>query len=117
MVNLAAGATKNITHKMPEKDFEIWINETTSIRIRRVTQSGRLASFSVVLITLHGEEWIDVCRFDTAHGCPHQDIIGKNGGLLQKVWYDQLTPKEVFSLAITKFQNEHERIKSNYFAH
>ncbi len=37
---------------MPEKDFEIWINETTSIRIRRITQSGRLASFSVVLVVL-----------------------------------------------------------------
>lgn len=102
---------------MPEKNFEIWINETTSIRIRRVTQSGRLAAFSVVLITLHRGEWIDVGRFDTAHGCPHQDIIGKRGGLLQKVWYDGTTPKKVFALAITKFKNEHERIKSNYFAH
>lgn len=102
---------------MPEKGFEIWINETTSIRIRRITQSGRLASFSVVLIVLDGDRWIDIGRFDTAHGCPHEDVIGKKAGLLQKVWYDQSSPKEVFAFAITKFQNEHERIKSNFFAH
>jgi len=102
---------------MPEKEFQIWIDAATAIRIRRFTQSGRLASFAVILVILHDGEWIDISRFDTAHGCPHQDILGKSAGLLQKVWYDDLTSKEVFALAINTFRRNHDNIKSNYFAH
>jgi hypothetical protein len=65
----------------------------------------------------HDEEWVDVQRSDTAHGCPHQDILGKKGGLLQKVWYDDLISKEVFTLAISTFKSNHEKIKEDFFAH
>ena len=102
---------------MPEKNFEIWINSTTAVRVFRNTISGRLVSFAIVLLVNHDEEWVDVQRFDTAHGCPHQDIFGKKGGLLQKVWYDDLSSKEVFTLAISTFKSNHEKIKEDFFAH
>jgi hypothetical protein len=101
---------------MPEKNFEIWIDSSTAIRVYRNTISGRLVSFAVVLLNLHNGEWVDIQRFDTAHGCPHRDILGKKGGLLQKIWYDDLSSKEVFALAISIFESNYEQIKRDYFA-
>jgi len=70
----------------------------------------------VVLLVFDGEAWIDVGRFDSAHGTPHQDILGKRKGLREKVWYDDLTAKQVFALAISTFRNNHDEIKNDYFA-
>jgi len=99
---------------MPEKDFQIIIDAETVIRVYLHTHRGRLVGFSVVLIVLHRGEWIDVGRFDSAHGIPHQDVLGKKAGLRDKVWYDNLTPKEVFALAISTFRQHHEQIKKDY---
>ncbi len=102
---------------MPERDFEIWIDGTTAVRIYQHTHRARLASFAVVLVVLLEGKWVAVGRFDTAHGIPHRDVLGQKGGLLEKVWYDDLPPKDVFGLAIETFQNDHERIKNDYFSH
>jgi hypothetical protein len=101
---------------MPEKEFEIWIDGTTAIRIHQDTHRGRLASFAVVLVALLEGKWIAVGRFDTSHGIPHQDILGRRGRLLEKVWYDDLPPKDVFGLAIETFQKNHEQIKNDYLS-
>jgi len=69
---------------MPEKDFEILINSETAIRVYRNTVSGRLVTFAIVLLIYHGDDWIDIQRFDTAHGCPHQDILGKKADCYKK---------------------------------
>jgi len=102
---------------MPERDFEIWIDGTTAIRIYQSTHRGRLVSFVVVLVALIEGKWIAVGRFDTAHGIPHQDILGYKEGLLEKVWYDDAAPKDVFGLAIATFQENHEQIKNDYLSH
>jgi len=97
--------------------FEILINAETVIRVYRNTESGRLISFAIVLLIYHGDDWIDIQRFDTAHGCPHLDILGKKGGLLQKIWYDDLSSKQVFALAISTFKLNYEKIKAQFLAH
>lgn len=95
---------------MPESAFNICLENDVRILVIRSTQKGRYVSFAVVL-TIHSEQgWLDVARFDTAHGIPHQGILGKKGGLLQKVWYDDISPKEVFHLAIKTFQKDYELI-------
>jgi len=66
------------------KFFEIVINPITVILIFQHSHLGRLVSFSVVLLILHDDGWIDVGPFDSAHGTPHQDILGKTE-ILSKV--------------------------------
>ena len=102
---------------MPQKVYEIVVNLSTVIRVFSDTHRGRLVSFSIVLLIFHDDEWIDIGRFDSAHGTPHQDVMGKKKGLLEKVWYDNLTAKEVFALAISTYRKNHEQIKNDYFAH
>jgi hypothetical protein len=95
---------------MPDSAFNIWLENDVRILVIRSTQKGRYVSFAVVLTIQTEQGWLDVARFDTAHGIPHQDILGKKGGLLQKVWYDDISPKEVFHLAIKTFQKDYELI-------
>jgi len=101
---------------MPQKVYEIVVNLATVIRVFSDTHRGRLVSFSIVLLIFHDDEWIDVGRFDSAHGTPHQDIMGKKKGLREKVWYANLTSKQVFALAISTYRKNHEQIKNDYFA-
>ncbi len=101
---------------MPESSFFIWINPERRILVLRSTHKGRYRSFSVVLMLMTSEGWVDVSRFDSAHGIPHRDILGQRNGLLQKVWFDDISPKEVFHLGIQTFRYEHERIIAKYFA-
>jgi hypothetical protein len=99
---------------MPDQDFEIWLSGETKILIFRRTERGRYTSFAVVLMHLHDGGWTDVARFDSAHGIPHQDVLGHKSGLIQKIWYDTLTPKQAFKLAIKNFQENHETIIVQY---
>jgi hypothetical protein len=51
-----------------------------------------------VVLTIQTEKgWIDVARFDAAHGIPHQDVLGKKAGLLQKIWYAIYLRKKYFT--------------------
>ncbi len=101
---------------MPQKVFEIVINPTTVIRVFQHSHLGRLVGFSVVLLILHEDEWIDVGRFDSAHGTPHRDVLGKTKGLREKVWYDEFTPRQVFALAIATFRKNHAQISHDFLA-
>jgi len=47
-----------------------------------------------------------VCRIATS--------LEKQKGLLQKVWYDDISPKIVFHLAIETFKKDYERIITDY---
>jgi len=47
-----------------------------------------------------------VCRIATS--------LEKQKGLLQKVWYDDVSPKIVFHLAIETFKEGHEHIIADY---
>jgi hypothetical protein len=75
---------------MPDSAFNVWLENDVRILIIRSTQKGRYVSFAVVLTIQTEQGWIDVARFDTAHGIPHQDVLGKKAGLLQKIWYDDI---------------------------
>jgi len=99
---------------MPENTFEIWLSGETKTLIFRSTERGRYTSFVVVLMHVLGDRWCDVGRFDSAHGVPHQDILGKKSGLIQKIWYDTISSKQAFKLAIKTFQEHHENIISSY---
>jgi hypothetical protein len=79
---------------MPESSFFIWINPERRILVLRSTTKGRYNSFSVVLMVLTSEGW----------------------GLLQKLWFDEISPKEAFHLGIQTFQDDHERIIAEYYA-
>ncbi len=101
---------------MPQKEFEIWLDAVTRLLIRRETRGGRLVDFAVVLLALVEREWIDIGRFDSAHGLPQEDVLGLRAGLIEKIWYDEISGREVFQLAIQKFRQDHEEIRRHFLS-
>lgn len=64
---------------MPEKEWEIAFGEFALI-VRRETKGGETLNFAVVLLAFVGGRWVDVTRYDTAHGYAHRDVLGFNEG-------------------------------------
>lgn len=99
---------------MPEDNFEIWLDNETKILVIRHTDKGHYVAFAVVLVLLTETGWVQIGRFDTAHGTAHQDVLGRKAGLLQKIWLDHLSPRQAFQLAISTFEQNYERIRDQY---
>lgn len=97
---------------MPLKEFQIWIDGFTFIRARRLNRGSDILSFAIVLMALDGEVWVDpasIRRTDTRIG---MFLVKK--GLLEKIWYRDLGPDEVFALAIETFRNESDSIREQF---
>ena len=102
---------------MPDKEFEIWLDATTRLLVRRDTQGGAILGFAVILLAMIDGEWVDIARFDTAHGCPHEDVLGRKAGLLQKIWHDHLSYRQAYENAIMRCRDEYESIRQQYLSH
>ena len=114
---LPAKPRGDILPRMPQKEFEIWLDGATRLLICRETHGGRLVEFTVVLLAMLDGVWVDIGRFDCAHGCPHEDVLGRKAGLLQKVWYDNLSYRQAYEWAIIRFRDDYENIRQQYLAH
>jgi len=55
-----------------------------------------MIEFAVVLLAFLSGKWINITRYDTAHGTPHRDILGANQGLRFKRWMDDIGFAEAF---------------------
>ncbi len=64
---------------MPEKRYvlPVWID--TRIRHYHRTERGRVVQFLVQLEVEVREDWREVLRYDTAHGCAHIDRFNIGG--------------------------------------
>lgn len=92
---------------MPEKEFVIWL-ESGRILAWRAIRDGELIAFRVVLLVEIQGETFCVSRYDTAHGIPHQDILGLRGGTLAKDWFFDSSVGEVFQHAVHDLQKNAE---------
>jgi hypothetical protein len=93
---------------MPQKDFVIWLNETTYIAVDFTTVQGIMVSFVIrlMIITQDGEH--NVARYDTAHGTPHRDIISPTNRVIQKDWLIDLEFHDAMAYGIDDFKQNHE---------
>jgi len=101
---------------MPEKR---WIKPfgPFALLVRRVTENGRVKSFSVVLIVFDEGRWTDISRYDTAHGYAHRDVLGRNEGLRGKLKLPNMTVNEAFRYAIRDLEKNATVYLADYEAH
>jgi hypothetical protein len=76
---------------------------------------GRVVSFVVRLMRVEGGEEANVARYDTAHGTPHRDVIGKRAGLLSKAWYIDAGLDSVLREAVEDLRRNYEDYIRTYF--
>lgn len=57
-----------------------------AIRVGFDLERGRVMDFTVQLECWIEDRWRPIVRYDTAHGCPHRDILDWEGGVAEKLW-------------------------------
>jgi len=72
-----------------------------AIQVYFETASGIIINFVAKLVFELNKRDYEIIRFDTAHGCPHKDVLNVEGKLIRKIWYDFLDYKQALDVAIT----------------
>ena len=81
---------------MALKEWEIPLPDGFILLIRKETLFGKWIGFAVVL-AFEGE---CITRYDTAHGRPHRDLLGKEKGWIGKEICSTMEMKAAFEYAI-----------------
>lgn len=101
---------------MPKKEWIVFFGEF-QLLVRRRTELGEVISFAVVLLYLHKGHWIDISRYDTAHGYPHRDVLGLREGLRGKLRVSRLSTKQAFRYALRDLKENAENYLEDFLAH
>ena len=101
---------------MPPKEWIVPLEEF-ELRIRRRTEGGKTVSFAVVLFALLDGNWVNISRYDTAHGYAHRDVLGLNDGLRGKLLMSRLTTSGAFAYAIHDLTENAKIYLEDFLAH
>ena len=100
---------------MPDKEFTQWLDNALLAASWRTVQ-GEVSTFCVLLLVEIEGLTHCVARYDSAHGTPHQDILGIKKGLLEKEWFFESSNREVLQYAIRDFKSHADDYISFYRA-
>lgn len=101
---------------MPDKEWTVPFGNF-ALLIRRETRDGVMVDFAVVLVVFIGENWVDVTRYETAHGYAHRDVQGQNEGLRGKLRLPKVTYEEAFDYAIRDLKQNATIYLADFLAH
>jgi len=99
---------------MIKKVIKIPLDKDSRIIVVFQRERNEIINFVVVLETklknfgYEFEEWIQVLRFDSAHGYPHMDKMDKYGNKVEIIKFDYLTNKEALTISIDLIKNNYK---------
>ena len=93
---------------MPKKYYTIKLSEGIEIHVYFETLNGLVINFVVKLVLRIKGKYYEVIRFDSAHQCPHKDILNANGTILRKIWFDFIDNRQGLDLAIKDLKDNYE---------
>jgi hypothetical protein len=93
---------------MPKKYYRIELGGGMEIQVLFETAGGWVINFVVKLIMVFGGMHYEVVRYDSAHDCPHKDILDIDRSVKRKVWFELLDNKQALDLAIKDLKDNHE---------
>ncbi|MCL5029458.1 MAG: hypothetical protein M1480_10645 [Bacteroidetes bacterium] len=105
---------------MIKKVIKIQLDKDSRIIVVFQREKTEIINFVVVLETKiknfkeNKNEWMQVLRFDNAHGYPHMDKLDKNGNKIEVVKVDYLTNKEALSIAVDLIKNNYNEFISAF---
>ncbi len=99
---------------MPKKYFVIDISQNIEIHVYLETMNGVVVNYVVKLLRLQDKTYHEIIRYDNAHGCPHKDILDKNGKVLRKVWYDFFDNQQGLDMAVKDLKDNSELYIERY---
>src|ERR1035437_2912246 len=99
---------------MPKRYYVIVFRNGVETHVVFETNQGILVRYVVKLVIKHKGNYHEVIRFDSAHDCPHKDILGENGKVKRKVWFELLDNKQGLDLAIKDLKDNYEMYVERY---
>ena len=93
---------------MPIRYYVIEIVQGCEIHVFFETFRGLLVRYVVKLVLKQPDGYHEVIRFDTAHDCPHKDILGTDGKVQRKVWFETLDNQQGLDMAIKDLKDNSE---------
>jgi hypothetical protein len=99
---------------MPDRYYVIAFRNGLEAHVFFETNQGILVRYVVKLVIKQTDRYHEVIRFDSAHNCPHKDIIGNDGKVLRKVWFELLDNKQGLDLAIKDLKDNYEMYVERY---
>ena len=93
---------------MPLESYRILLRPGLLLYVTFVQERGQVISFAVLLVAEAAGGLVNVARYDTAHGMPHRDVLGRKKGLLAKHWFPNVPLGRILGLAISDFKANHE---------
>lgn len=99
---------------MPSKRYEIRLSDDLFIAVEIVMAAGRVISFCVRLMLVRAGCEHNVARYDTAHGVPHRDVLGRGGKLIQKTWFPDQPLESVLNQAVDDFRLHYQQYEKTW---
>lgn len=99
---------------MPIRYYVIELASGVEIHVFFETEQGILLRYVVKLVIKQDDGYHEVIRFDSAHDCPHKDILGANGKVKRKVWFESLDNKQGLDVAIRDLKDNFEMYVERY---
>ena len=99
---------------MPTKYFKIVLLAGSEIHVFFETANGIIINFVVKLVIYSGNRYYEIVRYDSAHDCPHKDILDKEGQVIRKVWFELLDNKQALDLAIKDLKDNYEIYRERF---
>lgn len=100
---------------MPRKYYKIVITDDVEIHVSFETLHGALIGFVVKLVLKVGDSLFELVRFDSAHECPHKDILDPKGEVVRKVWFDLLSNKQALDLGIKDLKDNYSLYVERFY--
>jgi len=99
---------------MPGRYYVVIFRDGIEAHVFFETSQGILVRYVVKLIIKQDDGYHEVIRFDSAHDCPHKDILGINGTVKRKVWFEMLDNKQGLDLAVRDLKDNYELYIERY---
>jgi hypothetical protein len=96
------------------KEYFLEIAEGIIAYVYFKTEKGDVTEFVVKLLSKFEEDWHEILRYDSGHGCPHKDILNIDGEVIRKIWYDFLDNGQALTMAITDIKENFEFYKERH---
>jgi len=99
---------------MPIRYYVVTLKNGAEIHVLFETSHGILLRFVVKLVLREENNYYEIIRFDSAHDCPHKDILGLDGKVKRKVWFESLDLKQGLDVAIKDLKDNYELYIERY---
>jgi len=98
-----------------EKEYTFYFTPQRKDRFRyyHYLVRGRIVRFRIQYEARIGEKWHAIVRYDTAHGCPHKDVLHPDGAQ-DKVEFYGYSREEALTLGERDIKANWRRYRAEY---